>query len=151
MPGNWQLFQLVSAPTHNGVADAVAKLTVLTFWHPSFTFNSNKSLTWCKIFQFIILTFVYSSTCFGRFSSHHQELNDCSWQPLVLPSYRGVAVLCSWSGRPAGRPDHEHKKKTDSGSSAVLCAVTIPPADLRSLSLYYYTVCSRMCMSSVIQ
>jgi hypothetical protein len=37
------------------------------------------------------------------------------------------------------------------GSSAVLCAVTIPPADLRSLSLYYYIVCGRMCMSSVIQ
>jgi len=31
----------------------------------------------------------------------------------------------------------------------VLCAVTIPPADLRSLSLYYYAVCDRMCMSSV--
>jgi hypothetical protein len=30
------------------------------------------------IFQFIILTFVYSSTCFGRFPVHHQELNDCS-------------------------------------------------------------------------
>src|SRR5215475_3520062 len=29
------------------------------------------------------------------------------------------------------------------GSSAVLCAVTIPPADMRSLSLYYYTVCGR--------
>jgi hypothetical protein len=29
----------------------------------------------------------------------------------------------------------------------VLCAVTIPPADLRSLSLCYYTVCGRMCMS----
>jgi hypothetical protein len=27
------------------------------------------------IFQFIILTFVYSSTCFGRFPTHHQELN----------------------------------------------------------------------------
>jgi hypothetical protein len=27
------------------------------------------------------------------------------------------------------------------GSSTVLCAVTIPPSDLRSLSLYYYTVC----------
>ena len=37
------------------------------------------------------------------------------------------------------------------GSSAVLCAVTIPHADLRSLSLYYYAVCGRMCMSSVIQ
>jgi len=31
------------------------------------------------------------------------------------------------------------------GSSAVLCAVTIPPADLRSLSSYYYAVCGRMC------
>jgi hypothetical protein len=31
------------------------------------------------------------------------------------------------------------------GSSAVFCAVTIPPADLRSLSLYYYAVCGRMC------
>jgi hypothetical protein len=31
----------------------------------------------------------------------------------------------------------------------VLCAVTIPPNDLRSLSLYYYAVCGRMCMSSV--
>jgi hypothetical protein len=30
------------------------------------------------------------------------------------------------------------------GSSAVLCVVTIPPSDLRSLSLYYYTVCGRM-------
>jgi fatty-acid desaturase len=35
------------------------------------------------------------------------------------------------------------------GSSAVLCAVTIPPADLHSLILYYYAVCGRMCMSSV--
>ena len=31
-----------------------------------------------NIFQFIILTFVYSSTCFGRFPAHHQELDDCS-------------------------------------------------------------------------
>jgi hypothetical protein len=30
------------------------------------------------IFQFIILTFIYSSTCFGHFPTHHQELNDCS-------------------------------------------------------------------------
>ena len=31
----------------------------------------------------------------------------------------------------------------------MLCAVTIPLADLRSLSLYYYALCGRMCMSSV--
>jgi hypothetical protein len=30
----------------------------------------------------------------------------------------------------------------------VLCAVTIPHADLHSLSLYYYAVCGRMYMSS---
>ena len=30
------------------------------------------------IFQFINLMFIYSSTCFGRFPTHHQELNDCS-------------------------------------------------------------------------
>jgi hypothetical protein len=35
------------------------------------------------------------------------------------------------------------------GSRAVLCAVTVPPADLRSLSSYYYVVCGRMCVSSV--
>jgi hypothetical protein len=33
------------------------------------------------IFQLIILTFVYSLTCFGRFSAHHQELNDSSDRP----------------------------------------------------------------------
>jgi hypothetical protein len=31
-----------------------------------------------KIFQFIILMFIYSSTCFGRFPAHHQELSDRS-------------------------------------------------------------------------
>jgi hypothetical protein len=38
------------------------------------------------IFQFIILTFVYSSTFFGRFPAHHQELNNCSGS---LTSCRG--------------------------------------------------------------
>jgi hypothetical protein len=31
-----------------------------------------------KFSSFIILTFIYSSTCVGRFPAHHQELNDCS-------------------------------------------------------------------------
>jgi hypothetical protein len=30
------------------------------------------------ISQFIILTFIYSSTCFKRSPAHHQERNDCS-------------------------------------------------------------------------
>ena len=56
------------------------------------------------IFQFIILTFIYSSTCFGRSPAHHQELHDCSgslWFYLLIVV---TVVLCSWSGRPATRP-----------------------------------------------
>ena len=31
-----------------------------------------------SVFQFIILMFIYSSTCFGSSPAHHQELNNCS-------------------------------------------------------------------------
>jgi len=50
------------------------------------------------VFQFIILTFVYSSTCFGRFPAHHQDLNDCSdslWFHLRIVV---TLVLCLWAG-----------------------------------------------------
>jgi hypothetical protein len=59
------------------------------------------------IFQFIILTFIYSSKCFGRSPAHHQELNDCSsslWFYLLIAV---TVVLCSWSGQPA-RPRTQH-------------------------------------------
>jgi hypothetical protein len=62
------------------------------------------------VFQLIILTFVYSSTCFGRFPAHHQELNDCSGSLWFFLRIVVIVVLCSRSGRPAGRPDHESSK-----------------------------------------
>jgi hypothetical protein len=37
-----------------------------------------------QFFQFIFLTFVYSSTCFGRLCAHHQELNDCSGSAVFV-------------------------------------------------------------------
>ena len=52
------------------------------------------------IFHFIILTFVYSSTCFGRFPAHHQEHNDCSGSLWFYLRIVVIVVLCSWSGRP---------------------------------------------------
>jgi hypothetical protein len=61
------------------------------------------------IFQFIISTFVYSLTCFGLFSAHHQELNDCSGSLWFYLRIVVIVVLCSWSGRSAGRPDHEQQ------------------------------------------
>ena len=60
------------------------------------------------IFQFIILTFIYSSTCFGRFPAHHQELSDCSGSLWFYLRIVVIAVLCSWSGRPA-RPRTQHE------------------------------------------
>ena len=49
-----------------------------------------------------MLTFIYSSTCFGRFPAHHQERNDCSGSLWFYLRIVVIVVLCSWSGRPAG-------------------------------------------------
>jgi len=49
------------------------------------------------IFRFIILTFVYSSTYFGRFPAHYQELNDCSGSLWFYLRIVVIAVLCLWS------------------------------------------------------
>jgi hypothetical protein len=76
------------------------------------------------VFQFIILTFVYSSTCFGRFPAHHQELNDCSGSLWFYLRIVVIVVLCSWSGRPA-RPrtqddcHHDTKVKPEAATAVV--------------------------------
>ena len=70
-----------------------------------------------QLFQFIILTFVYSSTCFGPFPAHHQELNDCSgslWFYLRIVVVAVLMLVVGLAGRPA-RPrtqhDYHHDKK----------------------------------------
>jgi hypothetical protein len=60
------------------------------------------------VFQFIILTLVYSSTCFGRFPANHQELDYCSGSLWSYLRIGATVVLCAWPGWSAGRPDHEH-------------------------------------------
>jgi hypothetical protein len=64
------------------------------------------------IFQFIVLMFVYTSTCFGRFPAHHQELNDCSGSLWFYLRIVVTVVLCSWSGRP-DRPQTQHDRHHD--------------------------------------
>jgi len=51
------------------------------------------------IFQFIIRTFIYSSTCFGRSPAHHEELNDCNSSLWFYFRIVVIDVLFSWSGR----------------------------------------------------
>jgi hypothetical protein len=68
------------------------------------------------IFQFIILMFTYSSTCFGRFPDHHQELNDCSGSLWFYLRIVVIAVLCSWSARqswPRTQHGYRHDKKSN--------------------------------------
>jgi hypothetical protein len=62
------------------------------------------------IFQFFILTFIYSSTYFGHFPAHHQELDDCSgslWfylrivvTVMLYHSYEGKTRGCHCSRAP---------------------------------------------------
>jgi hypothetical protein len=54
------------------------------------------------IFQFIILMFVYSSTCFGHFPTHHQEGSLWFYLRIMV-----TVMLCLWSGWPA-QPRTQH-------------------------------------------
>ena len=74
-------------------------------YHRTIQINHQPDATVC---QFIIQTFVYNSTCFGHFPAHHQDLNDCSGSLWFYLRIMVTVIPCSWSGRPAGRPDHEH-------------------------------------------
>ena len=60
-----------------------------------------------QFLQFIILTFIYSSSRFGRPHAHHQELNNCSsslWFYLRIMMNSSAVVR----GR-VGRPNHEQQ------------------------------------------
>jgi len=64
---------------------------------PSHPFGSLSSL---------LLTFVYSSTCFGRPQAHHQELNNCSSSLWFYRRSVVVAVLLVVFGS-SGQPDQD--------------------------------------------
>jgi len=71
------------------------------------------------VFQFIILTFIYSSTCFGRSPAHHQELNDCSRSLWLYLHIVVIAVLCSpaWPRKQHGY--HHNTKVKPEAATAV--------------------------------
>jgi hypothetical protein len=81
------------------------KCMIANMWTIKIQINHQPEAT---IFQFIILMFIYSSTCFGSFPAHHQELNDCSGSLWFYLRIVVIVVLCSWSGW----PDHEHSTTT---------------------------------------
>jgi hypothetical protein len=74
---------------------------VMSVHHRTIQTNHQPDAT---ILQFIILTFIYSSTCFGRSTTNHQELNDFSSSLWFYLRIVVIVGLCSWSVRLAGLP-----------------------------------------------
>jgi hypothetical protein len=74
---------LLHVPRLDGLAQ------MLTFWHRSFTFNSNKSPTWSDIFSVYYPEVCLQLNMFRAFSLPSSGAQWLQWQPLVLPSYRG--------------------------------------------------------------
>jgi len=75
------------------------------------------------IFQFIILTFIYNLTCFGRFSAHHQELNDCSsslWFYLLIVVTVALFSCSGRSARPRTQHDCHHDTKVKSEAATAV-------------------------------
>jgi len=70
------------------------------------------------IFQFI-LTFIYSSTCFGRFPAHHQELNDCSGSLWFLSSYCGDSRAVFVVGSVIAGCHHDTKVKPEVATAVI--------------------------------
>ena len=76
---------------------------ILTFWHRSLTFNSNKSPTWCNSFSVYYPDVCLQLNMFRAFSRPSSGAQWLQWQPLVLPSYRGDSRAVFVVG-PAGQP-----------------------------------------------
>jgi hypothetical protein len=91
-----RMFHVYSEPFHLTYMEPV-----LTFWHRSFTFNSNKSLTWCNNFSVYYPEVCLQLNMFWAFSRPSSGAEWLQQQPLVLPSYCGDSRVVFVVG-PAG-------------------------------------------------
>ena len=71
------------------VSMARCLLNILTFWHRSFTFNSNKSPSWRNNFSVYYPDVCLQLNMFRAFYRPSSGAQWLQWQPLVLPFYRG--------------------------------------------------------------
>jgi len=69
--------------------------------------------------QFMILTFVYGSTCFGRPHAHHQELNNCSSSLWFYLHIVVIAVLLFVVGPVITGYHHDTKVKPEAATAVV--------------------------------
>jgi hypothetical protein len=89
---------------HSACKELKASLfKALTFWHRSFTFNSNKLPTWYNNFSVYYSHVCLQLNMFRAFSRPSSGAQWLQWQPLVLSSYRGDSHAVFVVG-PAGFP-----------------------------------------------
>jgi hypothetical protein len=100
---------------------------LLTFWHRNFTFNSNKSPTWCNNFSVYYPDVCLQLNVFRAFSRPSSGAQWLQWQPLVLLSYRDDSRAVFVVG-PAGRParpriqhdcHHDTKVKPEAATAVI--------------------------------
>ena len=100
---------------------------IVIFWHRSFTFNSNKWLTWCNNFPVYYPDVCLQLNMFRAFSRPSSRAQWLQWQPLLLPSYRGdsrAVFLIELAGRPA-RPPTQHDCHHDAKVKAEVATAVI--------------------------
>jgi hypothetical protein len=118
-PHIWLYSEPTWSNTHTVVL--IIDFNPLTFWHRSFTFNSNKSPTWNNNFSVYYPDVCLQLNMFRSFFRPSSGSQWLSWQPLFLPSFRGdsrAVFVVGSVGRPAGRPtrtrtqhDYHHDTK----------------------------------------
>jgi len=106
------------------------------FWNVWFKFKVCKSVHHrtiqinhqpdATLFQFIMLTFIYSSTCFGCPHGYHPELNNCSSSIWFYLRIVVTDVLCSWSVRPRTQHvcHHDTKVKPEAATAVIELLMT---------------------------
>jgi len=95
---------------------------LLTFWHRSFTFNSNKSQTLSNNFSVYYPDVCLQLNMFRAFSRPSSGAQWLQWQPLGLPSHRGDsrAVFVVGAGRPQTQRDCHHDTKVKPEAAIVV-------------------------------
>jgi hypothetical protein len=105
--------------------------STLTFWHQSFTFNSNKLPTWCNNFSVYYPDVCLQLNMFWAFSCPSLSAQWLQWQPLVIPSNCGDVRAVFVVG-PAGQPsqpwiqhDYHHDTKVKPEAAAAVIELLI--------------------------
>jgi hypothetical protein len=96
---------------------------------PEFTFNSNKSPTWCNSYSVYYHGVCLQLNTFRAFSRPSSRPQRLQWQPLVIPSYCGYSravFVVGLAGRPTRpRTQHNYHHHTKVNPEAATAAIEL--------------------------